>query len=329
MRDRLQRPLQDLRISVTDRCNLRCQYCMPADRDYHFMPNAHVLRYEEIERLVRIFVALGVEKVRLTGGEPLIRRDLSTLVGKLSSIPGLRDLGLTTNGMFLSEKVGGLVANGLKRITVSLDSLEPKVLEVMSGRSDLQTILAGLEKSRKLGLRPIKVNCVLVRGLNEPHAMDMVAWARESGFEMRFIEYMDVGTLNTWGEDRVVPGRELLARIQAQFPCEPEIQPEEGRVAQTFRFLDGKGRFGLINSVSEPFCRGCTRARLSADGQLFTCLFAQSGVDLKTPLRTGATDDEILATIKTIWTNRTDRYSEIRQEAQGPRQRIEMFQIGG
>ncbi|HWP64245.1 MAG TPA: GTP 3',8-cyclase MoaA [Candidatus Binatia bacterium] len=335
--DRLGRPLRDLRISVTDRCNFRCVYCMPAEifgRDYAFLPRPMLLTFEEIARLARLFVELGVVKLRITGGEPLVRRDLPVLVGLLARLRtvdgGPPDLTLTTNGSALAKLAEPLAAAGLRRITVSLDSLDDATFRRMNGVDfPVQRVLDGIAAARAAGLAPIKVNMVVRRGMNEDSIVPMARWAREEGLILRFIEYMDVGASNGWRLDDVVTAAEIIDRIGAVFPLEPVGRAYRGEVAARWRYRDGGGEIGVIASVSQPFCGDCTRARLSADGQLYTCLFAASGHDLRGLLRSGADDEAIRRFIVGRWSGRRDRYSEERTEATARRPKIEMFAIGG
>lgn len=332
-RDQLGRPLRDLRVSVTDRCNFRCPYCMPREvfgLDHPFLPRAEILSYEEISRLVRLGTSLGVTKVRLTGGEPLLRRDLPELVSMLSSLANL-DLALTTNGALLARDAAALARAGLRRITVSLDALDAAVFRAMSDTSvPVETVLAGIDAARAAGLGPIKVNCVVRRGLNEGEIPRLARHFRGTGVVLRFIEYMDVGTTNGWRLDDVVAAGEILSRLREVGDLEPLEPAYRGEVARRWRFADGSGEIGLIASVSAPFCGDCTRARLSAEGRLYTCLFAADGADLRAPLRSGATDDDIGELLRAIWTGRRDRYSELRTElTAGSIRRIEMSAIGG
>ena len=328
----LRRPLRDLRISVTDRCNFRCVYCMPRDvfgRDYAFLPRAALLTFEEIERLARVFASRGVEKIRLTGGEPLLRRDLDTLVAKLARIPGL-DLTLTTNGVLLPAKAQALAAAGLRRVTVSLDSLDDDVFRAMNDADiPVERVLAGIDAAHSAGLAPVKVNTVVKRGLNEDSVLPLARHFRGSGVVLRFIEFMDVGATNGWRLDDVVPAAEIVAAIDAEWPLEPVEPDYRGEVANRYRYRDGAGEIGLIASVTQPFCRDCTRARISAEGTLYTCLFASSGHDLRAPLREGASDAELGALIDGIWSRRGDRYSELRSAETPARPRVEMSYIGG
>jgi len=330
--DALGRPLRDLRISVTDRCNFRCVYCMPKEvfgRDYAFLPRAELLSFEEIERLARIFVRHGVEKIRLTGGEPLVRRDLELLVAMLARIDGL-DLTLTTNGSLLPHKAQALADAGLGRITVSLDSLDDEVFRAMNDVDfPVERVLAGIEAAAAAGLTPVKVNMVVRRGLNEDSVLPMARYFRESGHILRFVEYMDVGHTNGWRLDDVVPAAELVAAIRAELPLEPVEPAYRGEVARRWRYRDGGGEIGLIASVTQPFCGDCTRARVSADGKLYTCLFALRGHDLRAVLRSGASDDELSRAISDVWRVREDRYSELRTAETADIPKVEMSYIGG
>ncbi len=329
--DTLGRPLRDLRVSVTDRCNFRCVYCMPKEvfgRDYQFLDRRELLSFEEIERLARIFAARGVEKVRLTGGEPLVRRDLERLIEKLASIEGL-DLTLTTNGSLLARQAQALRDAGLRRVTVSLDSLDDAVFSAMNDVDfPVAQVLEGIEAAAAAGL-PVKVNMVVRRGLNEDSVLPMARYFRERGHVLRFIEYMDVGHSNGWRLDDVVPAAEIVAAISEEMPLEPLLPNYPGEVANRFRYADESGEVGVIASVTQPFCGGCTRARLSAEGRLYTCLFAVRGHDLRAPLRGGASDEELHETIARIWRARTDRYSEIRSENTLDLPKVEMSYIGG
>ncbi|MET0988766.1 MAG: GTP 3',8-cyclase MoaA [Steroidobacteraceae bacterium] len=319
-----------------DRCNFRCPYCMPKEtfhENYRFLKSQERLSFEEISRLTRLFVQLGVRKVRLTGGEPLLRQNLAELVGDLSDIRGLEDVALTTNGVLLSQHAAELKANGLKRITVSLDSLNEDVFKQMNGGfGGVERVLDGIRVALESGLAPIKINAVIERGLNDHTAVDLVEHFRGTNVIVRFIEYMDVGNRNHWTLDRVVPSRELLARIQARWPARPTAENYRGEVAERYVFEDGGGEIGFISSVSNPFCGACSRARLSSEGVLYTCLFATQGVDLRAPLRSGATDLELLDLISKTWQQRDDRYSELRSTLRAneqPLRKIEMYYIGG
>ena len=330
--DRLQRPLRDLRVSVTDRCNFRCVYCMPREvfgRDYQFLERQELLTFEEIARLVRVLQPLGVQKVRLTGGEPLVRRHLERLVRMLADLGSL-DLTLTTNGALLGFQARGLRDAGLQRITVSLDSLDDDVFRQMNDAGfPVQRVLGGIEAAAAAGLRPIKVNMVVKRGVNEDSILPMARHFRGSGHILRFIEFMDVGQTNGWRMDDVVPAAEILARVDAGYPLEPVAANYDGEVAGRWRYVDGAGEIGVIASVTRPFCRGCTRARLSADGSLYTCLFAARGHDLRALLRGDQTDEAIARSISGLWVDRDDRYSEIRSSATSRDPKVEMSFIGG
>jgi cyclic pyranopterin phosphate synthase len=331
--DTLARPLRDLRISVTDRCNFRCTYCMPKEvfgRDFHFLPASQLLRFEEIARLARIFVDLGVEKIRLTGGEPLLRRDLPTLVRMLADIPGLRDLTLTTNGALLAKLAPALKSAGLQRVTVSLDSTDDAVFQAMNDVDmPVERVLEGINAAAAAGLGLIKVNMVVKRGVNEDSILDMARHFRGSGHIVRFIEYMDVGTTNGWRLDDVVPAAEIVRLVDAAFPLEPLEANYRGEVANRYRYKDGAGEIGVIASVTQPFCGDCTRARLSSEGLLYTCLFAATGRDVRALLRDGASDDVIAAFIGDIWRTRADRYSELRTAQTAKQPKVEMSHIGG
>ncbi len=331
--DRLDRPLRDLRISVTDRCNFRCTYCMPREiygGDFQFLPQAELLTFEEITRLARLAVSLGVSKIRLTGGEPLIRRDVERLVGMLAGIDGLSDLTLTTNGSVLARKAEALAQAGLRRITVSLDSLDDETFARLNDVAfPVARVLEGMEAADRAGLRPIKVNMVVRRGLNEDSIVPMARFARERGYILRFIEYMDVGHTNGWALDEVVPSAEVLAAIDAELPLQAVEPQYAGEVASRWAYRDGGGEVGVISSVTQPFCTTCTRARLTAEGTLYTCLFGIAGVDLRGPLRDGADDAALRALLATTWANRADRYSELRSDATRALPKVEMSHIGG
>ena len=329
------RAMHDLRISVTDRCNFRCTYCMPFD-EYQWMSRQEVLSFEEIERLVRLFAEFGAEKIRLTGGEPLVRKDLHQLIGRLSKIEGLRDLSLTTNGALLAEQVPALRAAGLLRINVSVDTLRKERFLALTKRGNLDDVLQGLFAAKKAGMRPIKINAVVIRGTNEDEILDLLTFARNNGFEMRFIEYMDVGNANGWSLEKTVTKREILDTVHARFPVREVGRDHGSAPAVDYEFLDGAGEIGIIGSVTEPFCSSCTRVRLTADGKLVTCLFAESGFDLKGLLRSEASDDQLRTAIASVWSGRIDRYSDIRwQQVQAggyqPREhkKIEMITLGG
>ena len=332
-RDTLGRPLHDLRISVTDRCNFRCVYCMPRavfGPDHAFLPREELLRFEEITRLVRLFVGLGVRKVRLTGGEPLVRRDLASLVGELAAIEGVEDLTLTTNGVLLPQHATALKAAGLDRVTISLDADDDETFTRMNdARVPVSSVLRGLDAAEAAGLGPIKLNMVVKRGWNQHAILPMARRFRGTGRILRFIEYMDVGHSNGWRLDDVVSADEILSRISAEFPLEPMPPTNRGEVAERYRYADGAGEIGVIASVSRPFCGTCDRARLSADGQLYTCLFATRGHDLRSLLRGDATDTELSTMLRAIWEGRDDRYSELRSAETVDLPKVEMSYIGG
>src|ERR671910_3057994 len=329
--DRLGRPLHDLRISVTDRCNFRCVYCMPKEvygRDFQFLERAALLSFEEIERLARVFVGLGVTKIRLTGGEPLVRRDIERLVAMLTAIGDL-DLTLTTNGSLLAHKAAALAAAGLRRVTVSLDSLDDAVFARMNDVDfPVARVLAGIEAAAAAGL-PVKVNCVVKRGVNDDCILELARYFHGSGHVLRFIEYMDVGQTNGWRLDDVVPAEEIIEQIDRELPLDPVAPTYRSEVARRWRYRDGGGEIGVIASVTQPFCGDCTRARVSADGSLYTCLFATKGHDLRALLRAGASDEEISATIGAVWSRRADRYSELRSAETAGNPKVEMSYIGG
>ena len=329
--DTLGRPVRDLRISVTDRCNFRCAYCMPKSvfgHDYRFMDRKELLTFEELERVARAFVALGVEKIRLTGGEPLLRREIERLVASLAAIEGL-DLTLTTNASLLARKAHLLREAGLDRVNVSLDSLDDETFRAMNDVDfSVARVLEGIDAAAAAEL-PVKVNAVVKRGVNDAGIVDMARRFRGTGHTLRFIEYMDVGTTNGWRLDDVVPAAEIVERIDAVFPLEAADPAYRGEVAQRFRYRDGGGEIGVISSVTQPFCGDCTRARISAEGKLYTCLFAIRGTDLRALLRSGASDEELVEAIRGVWAARADRYSEIRTERTSDLPRIEMSYIGG
>lgn len=334
--DRLARPLRDLRLSVTDRCNFRCTYCMPKAVFGHahvFLPKSEILSFEELARLARIFVSLGVEKVRITGGEPLVRRDLPRLAEMLAAIAGLRDLTMTTNGAALAPVARHLREAGLKRLTVSLDALDDQVFRSMNGVDfPVARVLKGIDAALAAGFRPVKINMVVKRGVNEREIVPMVHRFGGPDFILRFIEFMDVGNSNGWRMDDVVPAEEIVARIRGVFPLCPLPTNYRGEVARRFRLADGGGEIGIISSVTQPFCGDCTRARLSAEGRLYTCLFASQGHDLRGLLRRGAADEEVAQAIRQIWHAREDRYSEMRRASSSARSapmKVEMSHIGG
>ncbi len=332
--DKRQRPLRDLRISVTDRCNFRCTYCMPKEvfgTSYRFMNRSDLLSFEELERIARLFVDAGVEKIRLTGGEPLIRRGIHELVAKLAALPGLADLTLTTNASLLTAKRARLLReSGLTRLTVSLDALDDATFHAVNDVGfPVSRVLEGIENAAGAGLHPIKVNMVVKRGVNDQEVVPMARHFRGTGHILRFIEFMDVGSTNGWRLDDVVSASEIVARIDDAFGLEPLDPQYRGEVAKRWRYRDGSGEIGVISSVSAPFCRTCTRARLSAEGKVYTCLFATSGVDLRRLLREGASDEYIAGVVDALWARREDRYSEIRTSASVAAPRIEMSYIGG
>lgn len=330
--DTLNRPLRDLRISVTDRCNFRCVYCMPREMfgpDHQFLHRDQILTFEEITRLARIFVSHGVEKIRLTGGEPLVRKDFPQLLSMLSAIPDL-DLTLTTNGSLLAKHAQALKDAGLKRVTVSLDSLDNEIFKAMNDVDfPVERVIEGMDAAASVGLMPIKVNMVVKRGLNESSILPMARFFREKGYILRFIEYMDVGHTNGWRMDDVVSAKEIVKLINAEMPLEPVDPNYHGEVAERWRYKDGSGEIGVIASVTQAFCSTCNRARLSAEGSLYTCLFAVKGHDFREMLRTGATDEEISRKIAQVWRKRGDRYSELRSENTIALPKVEMSHIGG
>ncbi|HTD90686.1 MAG TPA: GTP 3',8-cyclase MoaA [Burkholderiales bacterium] len=331
-RDRLNRPLRDLRISVTDRCNFRCTYCMPKEvfgKDYPYLERNALLSFEEVVRIARVFRGLGIEKIRLTGGEPLMRKDIEKLIAMLSEIGGL-DLTLTTNGSLLARKAVALRAAGLKRVTVSLDSLDDTVFKAMNDVDfPVAKVLQAIDAAVAAGLKPIKINMVVKRGVNEHSIVPMARFFREQGHILRFIEYMDVGHTNGWRLDDVVTAREIVDMISREMPLEPVDPNYTGEVAERWRYKDGSGEIGVIASVTRAFCRDCTRARISTEGKLYTCLFATAGHDLRALLRNGASDDDLNTFVKGVWTRRADRYSEIRSEQTVKLEKIEMSYIGG
>ncbi|HUF41083.1 MAG TPA: GTP 3',8-cyclase MoaA [Verrucomicrobiae bacterium] len=333
--DRHNRPIKDLRISVTDRCNFRCTYCMPLD-EYEWIDKREILTFEELARLAALFVQLGVEKIRLTGGEPLVRQNLDHLVAKLSTIDGLKDLCLTTNGALLANQIDALRRAGLKRVNISIDSLDPDRFRKMTKRGDLSKVLEGIFAAKAAGLAPIKLNAVVERGVNDDDIVPLVEFSREHGFAMRFIEYMDVGNANNWTSEKLVSKKEIIERISERYPLR-EVGRDQGSAPSVdYEFADGKGDIGVIASVTEPFCSSCTRIRLTADGKIVTCLFSQLGHDIKALLRGGASDDEVKGFLASIWQKRTDRYSVERLQALNSanydpksHKKIEMISLGG
>jgi GTP 3',8-cyclase len=352
LRDRLGRPLEDLRISVIDRCNFRCSFCMPPGRQYEFLPKRELLSFEEIARLARLFVALGVRKIRLTGGEPLLRAEIEKLVAMLAAIPGVEDLALTTNGMLLAARARGLRAAGLRRVTVSLETLDDETFGRLNGvGAPVRAVLEGIDAAVREGLGPVKINAVVMRGVNDHEVVDLARFFKARGCVVRFIEYMDVGTVNGWQPEEVLSAREVLERVGAELPLEPLERAHASDPALRFRYLDDGLEVGAIASITEPFCGDCTRGRLSSEGSFYTCLFGAAGTDLKGPLRSGRSDEEILDVLRGVWRRRSDRYSEARSEPTRrdaelirlgrqagseradakptPPRRIEMFRIGG
>jgi len=334
LQDSLGRPLRDLRLSVIDRCNFRCPYCMPREKfhdQYRFLKSSERLDFTELLRLTRLFVQLGVVKLRVTGGEPLLRAGVADLIGDLTSLHGIEDVALTTNGVLLAQHAAELRAAGLQRVTVSLDSLDPAVFAQMAGGfGSVQDVLGGIDAAQRSGLSPIKLNTVVQRGINDHQVLDIVGHFRATGITVRFIEYMDVGNRNDWNRERVVPSQQLLERIRARWPLSALEPAYRGEVARRYAFDDGGGEIGFISSVTQPFCGDCSRARLSSDGRFYTCLFAAEGTDLRAPLRGGASDDELLELIRAVWERRADRYSELRDNlrARGV-QHVEMNYVGG
>ena len=334
--DALGRPLHDLRSSLLDRCNFRCPYCMPETEfhaDYEFLMRAQRLSHAEILKVAAVATDLGVSKIRLTGGEPLLDKKLPELVAGIAALPGVEDLALTTNAMLLAPVAQTLADAGLHRVTVSLDSLDPQVFRTMSGgRGDLDQVLSGIDAAERAGLSPIKINVVVQRGVNDHTVLALLEHFRGSGHIVRLIEFMDVGNRNGWRMDQVVPSKELLAQVQSRWPVRPVGRNYPGEVARRYEYVDGEGEIGFISSVTEPFCGSCSRARLSADGVLYTCLFATQGTDLREPIRNGADDDELADILSRIWLQRADRYSELRRpdvaEAHA-QSKVEMYRIGG
>jgi len=333
--DTLGRPMRDLRISVTDRCNFRCNYCMPFD-EYQWIQRNEVLSFEEITRVARLFLEFGIEKVRLTGGEPLVRKQLHELIANLTAIQGLPDITLTTNGALLAAQADALYAAGLRRINISIDTLKHDRFVALTKRGNLDEVLAGIAAAKRVGMAPVKLNAVVIRGTNDDEILDLVEFARNNGCEMRFIEYMDVGNANAWSLEKTVTKREILEIVNARFPVRELGRDHGSAPAVDYEFLDGAGEIGIIGSVTEPFCSSCTRVRLTADGKLVTCLFAESGFDLKALLRSGATDEEIRSEVARLWSMRGDRYSDLRWEQlrsgayeARDHKKIEMITLGG
>jgi cyclic pyranopterin phosphate synthase len=336
LKDSLGRAIKDLRISVTDRCNCRCTYCMPLNK-YKWIDHREILSFEEIARIARLFLQIGVKKIRLTGGEPLLRHDLFKLIAQLTALPGLEDLCLTTNGSLLADQIDDLAAAGLRRINVSVDALDPEKYRRITRRNDLSKVLEGLLAAKRLGLSPVKINAVIERDINDGDILPLIEFARSNGFAVRFIEYMDAGNSNNWVSEKVVPKKEILETIHARYPIREKGRDGENAPAVCYEFVDGGGHVGIIASVTEPFCNGCTRTRLTADGKLVTCLFSDGEHDLRSLVRSNANDEEILAFISSIWRNRSDRYSDERMEAMHSpegyraksRRKIEMIRLGG
>ena len=333
LHDKLGRPLRDLRISVMDRCNFRCSYCMPEDKyhkDFQFLSADQRLSFEEIVRLARLFAAFGVHKLRITGGEPLLRANLAELIAELDAIEGIEDIALTTNGILLAQHAATLKAAGLDRVTVSLDSIDPETfLRMSGGRGSHERVLEGIREAGLAGLEPIKVNAVVKRGVNDASIYELLEYFRGSAVIVRFIEYMDVGTINHWQRGETVPANELVEKINTRWPIVPAERNYHGEVASRYVYKDGKGELGFINSVTEPFCGNCTRARLSSDGKLFSCLFASDGLDLLGPMREGLADAELADLVAAVWQKRTDRYSELRARDGAVGKKVEMYYIGG
>ena len=331
--DKLSRPLRDLRVSVTDRCNFRCPYCMPAEiygERYEFLPRNDLLTFEEITRIVKLSTQLGVKKVRLTGGEPLVRQDVVELVSMIANLDGIEDFAMTTNAYLLSGMAESLKKAGLQRITVSLDSIDDEVFKKMNGRGfGTAKVIDGIAAAKEAGLDPIKINAVVQKGINDNTLVELASWCRDNGYTPRFIEYMDVGTLNDWKLDEVLPASEIVKIIEGEFLVTPIESSYRGEVAKRYRYKDGKGEFGVISSVTQPFCGDCTRLRLSPEGQIVTCLFADGGTDLRGPMRSNIPDEELLNIMSGTWSNREDRYSEIRTSMTSPRKKVEMYHIGG
>ena len=331
--DKLSRPLRDLRVSVTDRCNFRCPYCMPAEiygERYEFLPRNDLLTFEEITRIVKLSTRLGVKKVRLTGGEPLVRQDVVELVSMIANLHGIEDFAMTTNAYLLSGMAESLKKAGLQRITVSLDSIDDEVFKKMNGRGfGTAKVIDGIAAAKEAGLDPIKINAVVQKGINDNTLVELASWCRDNGYTPRFIEYMDVGTLNDWKLDEVLPASDIVKIIEGEFSVTPIESSYRGEVAKRYRYKDGKGEFGVISSVTQPFCGDCTRLRLSPEGQIVTCLFADGGTDLRGPMRSNIPDEELLNIMSGTWSNREDRYSEIRTSMTSPRKKVEMYHIGG
>ncbi len=337
LRDRLQRPLRDLRISVTDRCNFRCTYCMPREvfgSDHEFLPQPQLLSFEEIVRVATIAVQMGVQKIRLTGGEPLLRKHIENLIALLAQLRTPEgkpvELAMTTNATLLAQKAQSIKDAGLNRVTVSLDALDSaRFTQLSDSQVAVERVLAGIEKAAEVGLAPVKVNMVVRKGINDDQIIPMARYFKGRGHALRFIEYMDVGNTNGWNMDEVLTGAEIVAILAQEFDIQPVASEYYGEVADRYRYTDGSGEFGIITSVSNPFCGDCTRMRLSPEGQFFLCLFASRGYDVRHLLRSQATNNEVAAYLMEVWSGRADRYSELRGQHQGPREKIEMSYIGG
>ncbi len=331
LRDKLGRPLKDLRLSLTDRCNLRCSFCMPPEKEFQFLPRKELLSFEEMEFAVRALAELGIRKVRLTGGEPLLRRHVEKLIERISSVKGIEDIALTTNGLKLKEKAKILKESGLKRVTVSVQSLRDEVYSRIVGRqAKVSELIESIEECIRVGLTPVKVNVTVVKGLNDGEVVDIARFFKSMGVIVRFIEYMDVGTLTEWDIGKVVSGREIIERINSEMPLEPIKSEDRSEVSKRYRYLDDGLEVGVITSITEPFCGGCSRIRLSADGKLYTCLFAQEGFDIKKLIRKGVGKEELKEYIRKIWSSREDRYSELRfSKAVHRDKKVEMFRVGG
>jgi GTP 3',8-cyclase len=335
LKDALGRPLKDLRISVTDRCNFRCSYCMPLEK-YEWIERKEILTFEEVTRLARLFIKLGVEEIRITGGEPILRHGLECLIAELAKLKGLKDLCLTTNASFLSEKALAFAQAGLKRVNVSLDTINPEKFHKMTKRNDLVDVFSGIFAATRYGIQPIKLNSVIQRGVNDDDILDLVDFSRQKGFWLRFIEFMDVGNSNNWGSAGMVSKKEILEIIHKRYPLVEIGRHDASAPAVNYSFLDGIGNIGVIASVTEPFCSGCTRGRLTADGKLVTCLFSDQAYDLKKLMREGVNDRALIDGIRSVWTLRKDRYSEERFEAMKSgnykpqlRKKMEMISLGG
>ena len=331
--DRFDRPFRDLRISVTDRCNFRCTYCMPAEifgEKYQFLPKAKLLTFEEITRLAQLLIGLGAVKIRLTGGEPLVRNNVEQLVSMLSKLPGLKDLTMPTNGYLLPQKAQLLKDAGLDRISISLDSLDEETFKVMNGRGfSTNKVIDGISAAEEAGFSPLKINSVVQRNVNDSSILGMARYFKERGHTVRFIEYMDVGNRNGWKLDQVVPAEEIVSKIDAEMPLEPINNNYRGEVASRYKYKDGSGEIGIISSVTNPFCGDCTRLRLSPEGRIVTCLFASLGTDLLSPIRAGASDNELTNIVTDVWRGRSDRYSEQRSSMTERTEKVEMYHIGG